>query len=91
MTAEEATCALTMPDVADGDENGDDVRNGDEEDAGDEAGGAGGSSSRGGMPKAKMGASQAAAVTNVVAGRVGNLLGKGIGGLSSKLGSGGWF
>ncbi|XP_043071815.1 calcium-dependent secretion activator [Drosophila grimshawi] len=85
MTAEEATCALTMPDKRN------DVRNGDEEDAGDEAGGAGGSSSRGGMPKAKIGASQAAAVTNVVAGRVGNLLGKGIGGLSSKLGSGGWF
>lgn len=30
-------------------------------------------------------------VTNVVVGRVGNLFGKGIGGLSSKLGSGGWF
>lgn len=30
-------------------------------------------------------------VTNIVAGRVGNLFGKGIGGLSSKLGGGGWF
>ena len=30
-------------------------------------------------------------VTNVVVGRVGNLFGKGIGGLSSKLGGGGWF
>lgn len=30
-------------------------------------------------------------VTNVVANRVGNLFGKGIGGLSSKLGGGGWF
>lgn len=30
-------------------------------------------------------------VKNVVVGRVGNLFGKGIGGLSSKLGSGGWF
>lgn len=30
-------------------------------------------------------------VTNVVVGRVGNLFGKSIGGLSSKLGGGGWF
>lgn len=30
-------------------------------------------------------------VTNVVVGRVGNLLGKGIGGIGSKLGGGGWF
>lgn len=30
-------------------------------------------------------------VTNVVVGRVGNLFGKGIGGLGSKLGGGGWF
>ncbi|KRG07338.1 calcium-dependent secretion activator isoform X5 [Drosophila mojavensis] len=89
MTAEEATCALTMPDVADGELNCDDMRNGDEED-GSEGGESGTHSSRS-MPKPKIGAAQAAAVTNVVAGRVGNLLGKGIGGLSSKLGSGGWF
>lgn len=30
-------------------------------------------------------------VSNVVVGRVGNMFGKGIGGLSSKLGGGGWF
>lgn len=30
-------------------------------------------------------------VTNAVVGKVGNLFGKGIGGLSSKLGGGGWF
>jgi calcium-dependent secretion activator len=30
-------------------------------------------------------------VTNVVKDRVGNLLGKGIGGLSTKFGSGSWF
>lgn len=30
-------------------------------------------------------------VTNVVKGRVGNLIGKGIGGLSTKFGSGSWF
>lgn len=65
------------------------MRNGDEED-GSEGGESGTHSSRS-MPKPKIGAAQAAAVTNVVAGRVGNLLGKGIGGLSSKLGSGGWF
>ncbi|XP_023165560.1 calcium-dependent secretion activator isoform X2 [Drosophila hydei] len=89
MTAEEATCALTMPDVADGDLNCDDMRNGDEEDGGE--GGESGAHASRSMPKPKIGAAQAAAVTNVVAGRVGNLLGKGIGGLSSKLGSGGWF
>ncbi|XP_051862183.1 calcium-dependent secretion activator isoform X10 [Drosophila albomicans] len=89
MTAEEATCALSMPDVADGDENIDDIHNGDVEDGvGDESGGHASSRS---LPKPKIAAAQAAAVTNVVAGRVGNLLGKGIGGLSSKLGSGGWF
>ncbi|XP_064537610.1 calcium-dependent secretion activator isoform X4 [Drosophila montana] len=87
MNAEEATCALTMPEVAEGDENCDDIRNGDEEDGGDESGAHAARS----IPKPKTGAAQAAAVTNVVAGRVGNLLGKGIGGLSSKLGSGGWF
>ncbi|XP_030568216.1 calcium-dependent secretion activator isoform X4 [Drosophila novamexicana] len=87
MTAEEATCALTMPEGTDGDENCDDIRNGDEEDGGDESGAHAARS----HPKPKTGAAQAAAVTNVVAGRVGNLLGKGIGGLSSKLGSGGWF
>ncbi|XP_030379381.1 calcium-dependent secretion activator isoform X2 [Scaptodrosophila lebanonensis] len=86
MATEEATCALTMPDVGEGDEHAEDARDGEEEDGGDENAHA----SRG-MPKPKMAAAQAAAVTNVVAGRVGNLLGKGIGGLSSKLGSGGWF
>lgn len=30
-------------------------------------------------------------VTNVVVGRVGNMFGKSIGGITSKLGSGGWF
>lgn len=30
-------------------------------------------------------------VTNAVVGKVGNLFGKGIGGLGSKLGGGGWF
>lgn len=30
-------------------------------------------------------------VTNVVVGKVGNLFGKGIGGIGSKLGGGGWF
>lgn len=64
------------------------MRNGDDEDGGDGESGAHASRS---LPKPKMAAAQAAAVTNVVAGRVGNLLGKGIGGLSSKLGSGGWF
>ncbi|KRF85291.1 calcium-dependent secretion activator isoform X5 [Drosophila virilis] len=87
MTAEEATCALSMPEGTDGDENCDDIRNGDEEDGGDDSGAHAARS----LPKPKTGAAQAAAVTNVVAGRVGNLLGKGIGGLSSKLGSGGWF
>ncbi|XP_033150546.1 calcium-dependent secretion activator isoform X2 [Drosophila busckii] len=88
MATEEATCALTMPEIGDGDEYSDDVLNGDEDTAGDE----GAAHAARSMPKPKMAAaSQAAAVTNVVAGRVGNLLGKGIGGLSSKLGSGGWF
>ncbi|XP_034474279.1 calcium-dependent secretion activator isoform X2 [Drosophila innubila] len=89
MTAEEATCALSMPDVAEGDENCDDVHNGDVDDAGDESG----THASRSLPKPKIAvqAAQAAAVTNVVAGRVGNLLGKGIGGLSSKLGTGGWF
>lgn len=30
-------------------------------------------------------------VTNIVVGRVGNMFGKGIGGLSTKFGSGNWF
>lgn len=30
-------------------------------------------------------------VTNAVVGKVGNLFGKGIGGIGSKLGGGGWF
>lgn len=63
----------------------DDFREVDEEDNGDE------STTNKALPKSKVAAAQAAAVTNVVAGRVGNLLGKGIGGLSSKLGSGSWF
>lgn len=67
--------------------NCDDVHNGDVEDGGDESGAHASRS----LPKPKIAAAQAAAVTNVVAGRVGNLLGKGIGGLSSKLGTGGWF
>ncbi|KPU74919.1 uncharacterized protein Dana_GF19004, isoform C [Drosophila ananassae] len=85
MATEEATCALTMPDVSEGDEICDDFREVDEEDNGDE------STTNKALPKSKVAAAQAAAVTNVVAGRVGNLLGKGIGGLSSKLGSGSWF
>ncbi|KAH8269809.1 hypothetical protein KR018_011643 [Drosophila ironensis] len=84
MATEEATCALTMPEVSE-DDPGDDIREADEEDNGDE------SITNRGLPKTKVAAAQAAAVTNVVAGRVGNLLGKGIGGLSSKLGSGNWF
>ncbi|KAH8249852.1 hypothetical protein KR038_011362 [Drosophila bunnanda] len=87
MATEEATCALTMPDVTEGDEPCDDLREGDEEDNGDEST----SNIPRGLPKPKVAAAQAAAVTNVVAGRVGNLLGKGIGGLSSKLGGGSWF
>lgn len=63
---------------------------GGDEDGVREEGGGGGGASRG-LPKPKIAATQAAAVTNVVAGRVGNLLGKGIGGLSSKLGGGSWF
>ncbi|XP_017062040.1 calcium-dependent secretion activator isoform X1 [Drosophila ficusphila] len=86
MATEEATCALTMPDVSE-DEPCDEIREGDEEDTGDEST----SNIPRGLPKTKVAAAQAAAVTNVVAGRVGNLLGKGIGGLSSKLGSGSWF
>ncbi|XP_070074135.1 calcium-dependent secretion activator isoform X5 [Drosophila takahashii] len=86
MATEEATCALTMPDVSE-DEPCDDLREGEEEDTGDETT----SNIPRGLPKPKVAAAQAAAVTNVVAGRVGNLLGKGIGGLSSKLGSGSWF
>ncbi|XP_052858164.1 calcium-dependent secretion activator isoform X2 [Drosophila gunungcola] len=86
MATEEATCALTMPDVGE-DEPSDDIREGEEEDIGDEST----SNIPRGLPKPKVAAAQAAAVTNVVAGRVGNLLGKGIGGLSSKLGSGSWF
>ncbi|XP_043063159.1 calcium-dependent secretion activator isoform X3 [Drosophila yakuba] len=86
MATEEATCALTMPDASE-DEPCDDIREGEEEDNGDEST----SNIPRGLPKPKVAAAQAAAVTNVVAGRVGNLLGKGIGGLSSKLGSGSWF
>lgn len=63
----------------------DDFREADEEDNADE------SNTNKALPKSKVAAAQAAAVTNVVAGRVGNLLGKGIGGLSSKLGTGSWF
>ncbi|XP_041449310.1 calcium-dependent secretion activator isoform X7 [Drosophila obscura] len=85
MATEEATCSLTMPEVGEGDETCDDIREADDEDTGEES-----NMSRG-LPKSKVAAAQAAAVTNVVAGRVGNLLGKGIGGLSSKLGSGSWF
>ncbi|XP_018792537.1 PREDICTED: calcium-dependent secretion activator isoform X9 [Bactrocera latifrons] len=91
MATEEATCALTMPDVVECDENVDGLKGegGDEDVTGDDGGGGGGASR--GLPKPKIAAAQAAAVTNVVAGRVGNLLGKGIGGLSSKLGGGSWF
>ncbi|BFG06627.1 calcium-dependent secretion activator [Drosophila madeirensis] len=85
MATEEATCSLTMPEVGEGDDTCDDIREADEEDTGEE------SNTTRGLPKSKVAAAQAAAVTNVVAGRVGNLLGKGIGGLSSKLGSGSWF
>nr|XP_036228906.1 calcium-dependent secretion activator isoform X7 [Bactrocera oleae] len=91
MATEEATCALTMPDVAECDESVDGLKGeGADEDGAGEDGGGGGGASRG-LPKPKIAAAQAAAVTNVVAGRVGNLLGKGIGGLSSKLGGGSWF
>ncbi|XP_034139266.1 calcium-dependent secretion activator isoform X5 [Drosophila guanche] len=85
MATEEATCSLTMPEVGEGDDTCDDIREADDEDTAEE------SNTTRGLPKSKVAAAQAAAVTNVVAGRVGNLLGKGIGGLSSKLGSGSWF
>lgn len=88
MATEEATCALTMPDVAEGDETGEDGR---APDGTDEDGAAEEAAPRVRIPQPNAVTAQAAAVTNVVAGRVGNLLGKGIGGLSSKLGSGGWF
>ncbi|XP_037956639.1 calcium-dependent secretion activator isoform X4 [Teleopsis dalmanni] len=86
MATEEATCALTMPDVGDC-EDTDEAKGetGEEEDNEESV------PVNRGLPKPKIAAAQAAAVTNVVAGRVGNLLGKGIGGLSSKLGGGGWF
>ncbi|XP_049316090.1 calcium-dependent secretion activator isoform X14 [Bactrocera dorsalis] len=89
MATEEATCALTMTDVVECDENVDGLKGegGDDDVTGDD--GVAGASR--GLPKPKIAAAQAAAVTNVVAGRVGNLLGKGIGGLSSKLGGGSWF
>ncbi|XP_055384036.1 calcium-dependent secretion activator isoform X3 [Condylostylus longicornis] len=89
MATEEATCALTMPDQ-DGEENLEGIEEGEE----------------GAAPKPKPTAATAlplpigedgnvvtniSNVTNMVAGRVGNLFGKGIGGLSSKLGGGGWF
>ncbi|XP_061386263.1 calcium-dependent secretion activator [Musca vetustissima] len=90
MATEEATCALTMPDVAEGDEGA--VEDGRALDGAEgEDGVVEEPGPRVRMPQPKDVTAQAAAVTNVVAGRVGNLLGKGIGGLSSKLGTGGWF
>ncbi|XP_054745815.1 calcium-dependent secretion activator-like [Anastrepha obliqua] len=81
VATEEATCALSMPDVAECEDNMDTIQGegGVEDVTGDEV--AGSSSTGGisrGLPKPKIAAAQAAAVTNVVAGRVGNLLGKAI-------------
>ncbi|XP_059610249.1 calcium-dependent secretion activator isoform X8 [Phlebotomus argentipes] len=82
MQTEEATCALTAPDgeaegFGDGDEEGE-------------------------RPKAKVNIletlsgedgnlSNISNVKNIVVGRVGNIFGKGIGGLSTKFGGGSWF
>ncbi|XP_055922624.1 calcium-dependent secretion activator isoform X7 [Eupeodes corollae] len=104
MATEEATCALTMPEGGEGEEMLEEL-DGEEGEpgTGNQGGAAGGG---GGGQKPKIAAATAALpqigedgnvvtnisnVTNMVAGRVGNILGKGIGGLSSKLGGGGWF
>ncbi|KAJ6641226.1 Calcium-dependent secretion activator 1 [Pseudolycoriella hygida] len=90
MQTEEATCALTMPEGNDGDVafDGDD-------DAGDRAGPATSTKSKSsGITMESLGEDgnlNISNVTNVVVGRVGNLFGKSIGGISSKLGGGGWF
>ncbi|GAB0088053.1 Calcium-dependent secretion activator [Sergentomyia squamirostris] len=82
MQTEEATCALTAPDgEAEGFGDGDD---------------------EGERPKTKVNImetlsgedgslSNISNVTNIVVGRVGNMFGKGIGGLSTKFGGGSWF
>lgn len=72
MATEEATCALTMPDM---DADGPNVEN--------ESNSSGASSTRPKMPPVT------ASLPKI--GQVGNMLGKGIGGISSKLGGGGWF
>lgn len=77
MATEEATCALTMPDMM-SDADGPNVEN--------ESNSSGASSSR---PKPTPVSAAAAALPKI--GQVGNILGKGIGGISSKLGGGGWF
>lgn len=88
MATEEATCALTMPEGSEGEEILDEVEEEEGEmGAGNATGGSGGGS--GNVPKPKIATATAAALPQI--GRVGNILGKGIGGLSSKLGSGGWF
>ncbi|KAL5281916.1 CADPS2 family protein [Megaselia abdita] len=74
MATEEATCALTMPDMM-SDADGPNVEN--------ESNSSGASSSR---PKLQPVSSALPKI-----GQVGNILGKGIGGISSKLGGGGWF
>ncbi|XP_055703920.1 calcium-dependent secretion activator isoform X12 [Phlebotomus papatasi] len=82
MQTEEATCALTAPDG--------------------EAEGFGDGEDEGERPKAKVNIletlsgedgnlSNISNVTNIVVGRVGNMFGKGIGGLSTKFGGGSWF
>ncbi|XP_055857726.1 calcium-dependent secretion activator isoform X4 [Episyrphus balteatus] len=86
MATEEATCALTMPEGAEGEEMLDEVEGEEGEPGTGNPGGAGGGG--GGTPKPKI-AAATAALPQI--GRVGNILGKGIGGLSSKLGGGGWF
>jgi hypothetical protein len=88
MQAEEATCQLTMTSEDGEDEFGD----ADDED---------GATSVAASKSSKLpvldklgdedGNISVGSVTNVVKDRVGNLLGKGIGGLSTKFGSGSWF
>ncbi|CAD7094035.1 unnamed protein product [Hermetia illucens] len=96
MQTEEATCSLTMNTG----EDGLDGLNGADMDEGERMARASMSTSAQSMPSSspvpQLGedgnvVTNISNVTNIVAGRVGNLFGKGIGGLSSKLGGGGWF
>ncbi|XP_031616765.1 calcium-dependent secretion activator isoform X3 [Contarinia nasturtii] len=93
MQTEEATCALTMNNHPDGDDSAFD---------GDDGTGAASVASASSAGKGTRtqpimeslgedGNINISNVTNVVVGKVGNLFGKGIGGIGSKLGGGGWF